>query len=246
MPNQYDSLGTSYDATKSIPATRSHVATLDHVVGSVANLRILDLACGSGFYSRQYIAQGASHVTGVDLSSGMIKSAEEATGADPKIRYIVGDCTKPLYDVDVPEGSFDLVLGFWLLNYATNQEELNAMWKNIATRLKPGGRFVGLRPTWDPEDCEDWYGVSRKVLDRFEGGFSRRSWLGEGKDKEKVNFVNYMLTWEMYQKGAEVNGMVGLKKEETQLPKGEEQDLEYWKPFLEKPTFEVITATKSG
>jgi ubiquinone/menaquinone biosynthesis C-methylase UbiE len=65
-----------------------------------------------------------------------LASAEEA--AHPLgIQYRVGDGRK----LDFSE-SFDLAAAAYLLNYARNREELEAMCHGIAHCLKPGGRFV--------------------------------------------------------------------------------------------------------
>ena len=47
------------------------------MLGSVAGLGVLDLACGEGFYTRQIARDGATRVVGVDISPEMIALAEE-------------------------------------------------------------------------------------------------------------------------------------------------------------------------
>ncbi|RHZ65686.1 uncharacterized protein CDV56_109000 [Aspergillus thermomutatus] len=41
---------------------------------------------------------------------------------------------------------FDLAVAIWILNYASHEEELLTMWRNILDSLKPGGRCVGILP----------------------------------------------------------------------------------------------------
>jgi len=45
-------------------------------LGDVKGLRVLDLACGNGHYTRQIYERGAKEVAGVDVSSEMIKLAK--------------------------------------------------------------------------------------------------------------------------------------------------------------------------
>lgn len=46
------------------------------VLGDVKGLRVLDLACGNGHYTRIIFERGAKEVDGVDLSSEMIHLAK--------------------------------------------------------------------------------------------------------------------------------------------------------------------------
>ncbi len=44
--------------------------------GDIQNLKILDLACGDGFYTRMIKEMGAE-ITGIDISEEMIKLAKQ-------------------------------------------------------------------------------------------------------------------------------------------------------------------------
>lgn len=237
MTNQYDELGLAYHETKTIPLFRCLDATFKEHLGDIRGFRVLDLACGGGDYSRKLVSWGAEHVTGIDLSPGMIDSAKQLTGNDARIEYLVGDCSKPL--VNIAKAGFDLVFGAYLLNYSSDQQQMTAMWDNISAHLKPEGRFVGSKPTWFPEAHEDRYGLTNEKLEMVPGGFSQRTYLGP----QKVNFVNYVLSWDIYREGAKRSGMQELKIEPTVLPEAEEGD-EFWKSILDEPLFEVVTAVR--
>jgi len=59
------------------------------MLGPVKGLHILDVACGEGDTSRQLAING-SKVVGIDLSSEMIKAAQEEEKQDPKgIQYLI-------------------------------------------------------------------------------------------------------------------------------------------------------------
>ena len=68
-----------------------------------------------------------------ELSSSLFKNADPA-----KIRSIVGD----MHRIDVPDGTFDLVVCDAVLHHADN---LVAMLRESWRTLKPGGWFVALR-----------------------------------------------------------------------------------------------------
>ncbi|KAM3541858.1 hypothetical protein ARSEF1564_005226 [Beauveria bassiana] len=158
---QYDAIATKYDAIK----TTAFNAVERHSFGTCVKpflepprtKNVLDLACGTGFYSFCLLEWGARSLTGVDVSQVMVDAAamrlqgsEHATRA----KFIQGDGLAPkLFPAGngEREGSFDVVTGAWFLNYASNADELRAMFDTIALNLKSGGVFVGIcmHPTND-------------------------------------------------------------------------------------------------
>jgi predicted RNA methylase len=53
------------------------------LVGDVSGKSVLDLACGTGFYSREFRRRGATDVLGVDISVEMIAAALGSEQRDP-------------------------------------------------------------------------------------------------------------------------------------------------------------------
>ena len=139
MTTNYDPIAEQYKRSKQQP-WRTHVEayTLSQLIGDVAGLTVLDVACGEGFYTRMVKARGAANVTGVDLSQGMIDLARQQESRHQQgIEYIVGDARNlPFAE------QYDLVVAAYLLNYAQDRQELQAMSAGIVRCLKPGGRFV--------------------------------------------------------------------------------------------------------
>lgn len=139
MSTQYDNIAEQYARSKHSPL-RTWVERWSflQLVGDVRGLRVLDLACGDGFYSRLLKAAGAAQVVGVDVSPAMIALAnqhEEPAG----IRYVCADVA------ELPElGQFDLVTAAYLLHYAADRQSLSAMCQSIARSLVTQGRFVTL------------------------------------------------------------------------------------------------------
>src|SRR5690606_15570887 len=69
MPTDYDDVGSDYSLIKPLPwKLYSERFTFLEAVGSVTGLRLIDVACGDGYYTRQLRDAGASTVVGVDLS----------------------------------------------------------------------------------------------------------------------------------------------------------------------------------
>lgn len=146
MSTNYDSIAKEYKASKMLP-WRIHVEahTFFQLTGDLAGLSVLDLACGEGFYTRQFKLRGAARVTGVDISAEMIRLAREEEKANPLgAEYHVQDALS----LDLGE-QFDLVCAAYLLNYARTAAELRQMARVIARHLKPGGRFVTINSNPD-------------------------------------------------------------------------------------------------
>lgn len=63
----------------------------------------------------------------MDLSPEMVALAEKAEAAEPLgCKFMVGDASK--LDLGVEhEGRYDIILCIWLLNYAQNTAQLEAM-----------------------------------------------------------------------------------------------------------------------
>ncbi|KAH8600082.1 S-adenosyl-L-methionine-dependent methyltransferase [Bisporella sp. PMI_857] len=148
-PQQYDTIQGPYDyiRTASI-ALIERENVRKKVAPFIKEARVLDLACGSGFYTYNFLEWGASSVLGVDISSVMI---DEARRQGKEVSFIQADCSTPAaYD----GGPFDLVFGAWLLNYAADRDGLVRMFRNIILNLKDGGHFVSITvpPSSNPID----------------------------------------------------------------------------------------------
>lgn len=135
----YDSIGGHYQDVKSLPSAEVERASVLAACGDVTGLRVLDLACGTGYYTRELRRLGADGCLGVDVSAAMVEAAREQEREEPLgIEYRVQDATElPVL------GRFDLVTGVWLLNYATDLTAMTAMLASVARNLAPGQRFVG-------------------------------------------------------------------------------------------------------
>jgi len=81
---QYDHIGSKYDEyAQTAPLKRAESYTFFRLVGELAGQRVLDLACGFGFYTRRLRQRGATQVLGVDISPEMIRLARQQEQTEP-------------------------------------------------------------------------------------------------------------------------------------------------------------------
>lgn len=137
--SQYDLLAELSEQTANSPLRKFYEEhTMFEVLGDVTGLTVLDLACGTGLYTRRFKERGATRALGVDNAEGMIAYARHLEKKEPLgVEYLVKDAS------DLGEiGTFDCVVGTYLLHYAPSREALRSICTNIRKALKPDGRFV--------------------------------------------------------------------------------------------------------
>ena len=259
MSTQYDNLGTTYEIIKTTPNDFASLDTTRCMLRDVTGLHVLDLACGTGYYSNLLLDWGAASVVGIDISSEMIRAANTALAQRPdradRLEYYVGDISKPdiLQSLNLTNRTFDLVHAGWLLNYASTPDELTVMWRNIASALRPGDRFVGLIPNINCPNFdfgagfdEEKYGVVCEAVGKVQGGFKTR--LRTITDPV-VEFENYFLNEKgLYEKCAVEAGMENVTFEPTApAEKRVADDPEgFWDDYIKRPLAMVCTATRSS
>ena len=110
--------------------------TLRELLGDVSGANALDMACGDGFYTRWLKRAGASQATGVDVSSEMIRRAEEEERSHPLgCEYRESDITA--FTVSEP---VDVVVAMYSLGYASSGEQLRRFCKACHDAVRPDGR----------------------------------------------------------------------------------------------------------
>jgi SAM-dependent methyltransferase len=128
--------------------------------GSLAGKRVLDLGCNAGFWSLAAINAGADFVLGIDGRQMHIDQAHlvfDAKGVEPnRYRFELSD----IFDVELRDEPFDIVLCLGLLYHVSKPFELMeriATWNHdllvIDTRLHVGVRGPYFRMV--PQDLDD-------------------------------------------------------------------------------------------
>ncbi|MEU4064770.1 class I SAM-dependent methyltransferase [Streptomyces wedmorensis] len=136
---QYDEIGEAFEGFKALPAVRyGEVPSFLGMVGDVRGKAVLDLASGTGFYSREFKRRGAAEVFGYDISGEMVAVAEALEKRDPLgVGYAVADAAEP----SSLGRSFDVAVAVQLLNYAEDVAAMERMCRNAHGNLRPGGEL---------------------------------------------------------------------------------------------------------
>lgn len=153
--SDYDAFADSYDQTFQLMPYRTYIEahSIFKLLGDVTGRAMLDVACGTGAYSRALRQRGAERVLGVDLSEEMIGVARGIEANESQgIEYLAQD-VGALEDV----GEFDGALGAYLLHYSTDEAHLHRMCQGISRNLRPGARFVTFQLNPDFSREQDYY-----------------------------------------------------------------------------------------
>lgn len=233
MDTQYNAIATGYkQVITTLPERQLLGANLELREGEVTGKDVLDLACGTGDYTRGYKRRGAGRVVGVDISQRMIDLARETEAAHPLgIQYETADVAELAV-----LGAFDLVTAFGLLHYAPTREKLHQMMRAIYANLRPGGRFVTankniLKPEMWAAAPEGWdrFNVrpqANHTLPLQEGArmTTHLHWNGT-----HVEFNNYYFTQATYEAGLREAGFRNIT----------------WHPLVLTPAFETENGGRS-
>lgn len=59
MSSQYNQIGANYDGVKKRPLDVAQTTTILAHLGNIEGQEVLDLACGTGYFSQKVVDQGA-------------------------------------------------------------------------------------------------------------------------------------------------------------------------------------------
>ena len=158
MLRYYDERASEYEeayvlgtGTASIPdpeVFRREAALLTRMVEHFARGRLVDLACGTGYWLPYYVA-GCSSVTLIDQAPRMLQECRKKIASLDALDRIT------IVQDDVLEHSFrprafDSALVGFLISHLTDVEE-QQLFERLKTMLDTDGRFLILDSAWSPE-----------------------------------------------------------------------------------------------
>jgi SAM-dependent methyltransferase len=149
----YEVIAETYHARR-VSREAANVEWLDSLRDRLPSSgRVVDLGCGSGVPVARYFATRGYEVEGYDISPHMLELARrEVPGATFHEARIE--------EVDFAPETVDLVVSFFAIIHV-RREEHAALFKRIATWLRPGGAaLLSLGSGDNPDDYEaEWHGA---------------------------------------------------------------------------------------
>ncbi|MEZ8484207.1 malonyl-ACP O-methyltransferase BioC [Vibrio splendidus] len=123
---------TTYDKHAEFQRDVGH-RLLDKLPRDLSGLKVLDLGCGTGYFSEQMVKRGAEVVC-ADLSVGMLERAEQRCGASVSL-YQQADAEQLPFE----GGCFDIVFSSLALQWC---DDLSSPLKEMMRVVAVGGRVI--------------------------------------------------------------------------------------------------------
>jgi SAM-dependent methyltransferase len=99
-------------------------------------MRVLELGCGTGYFTRE-LARSGAEIVALDVSPELLEIARANCSA-PNVRYEIQNA----YDLSYPDAVFDSVVGSSVLHHLEIQDALGEIYRV----LKPGGTICFTEP----------------------------------------------------------------------------------------------------
>lgn len=239
----YETIADAYAESMALPfrgAIEQH--TLRSLAGDLSGARVLDMACGDGFYTRWAKRAGASTVLGIDISAEMIRRAQAEEERNPLgCEYQQSDIAATILSKPV-----DLVIAVYSLGYAQSGDQLKQFCKSCYDALRDGGRFVGLNDNIKnpPPTGTSWrkYGLERHCPTMPTEGDTVRYTIFNANGRE-FEVENFYLKRETYEDAFQAAGFREFQWVDVSVQPAE-QGNPFWDDFLANPPIIGITASK--
>ncbi len=129
----YDELNTNYqDSYANNPNTLKALSKLRSVLEK--NSKIIDLGCGTGIPAGKYLVDNGYDVTGVDISTEMVKLSKKNV---PKMHCVCGDFSK----LSFKDHSFDAGIALFSLLHVAKKDMITVL-KEFHRVIKKGGYLL--------------------------------------------------------------------------------------------------------
>jgi SAM-dependent methyltransferase len=133
----YQTFADSFSATRQ--RIQPGVMQILNMIPPTAN--ILDLGCGNGVLAAELINQGyLGQYLGLDFSAELVGIANQQNL--PKALFRTADLTSAIWDTELPNAPFDMILCFAMLHHLPGESLRLEFLQKAEKLLIPEGRFV--------------------------------------------------------------------------------------------------------
>ena len=157
---------TDYDGhmRRDIEGAADFYAFTASLLPAFPGCRVLDLGCGTGLELEEYFAIAPkAHVTGVDLSRGMLDALQNKFPGRPGLELICGS----YFDVELGQG-YDAAVSVESLHHFTAERKLS-LYRRLRDALRPGGYFILTDYFAESEELERQYFEDLRALRQEQG-----------------------------------------------------------------------------
>ena len=132
-----------YDQIYEKPERQAELAKLgEWVQEQVAGKRVLEVACGTGYWTR-LMARTAASVLATDINAEMIEVAQQKLGEEEKVGFRVAN----LYELEPEVGAFEAVFGGFIWSHIPHQNLADFL-VSLHTQVGKGGRLLFIDNTF--------------------------------------------------------------------------------------------------
>lgn len=105
----------------------------------IKGMKVLDVGCGTGFFSKFYLEKSAS-IIGLDISSTSVKSLQKSL---PNGKFIPLDITSEISsNPNLNDKSFDIINVFGVMYHIIENKKFEVALGNLSRYLKAGGYIL--------------------------------------------------------------------------------------------------------
>lgn len=152
---------TDYQASDEKPDKKYSIGPTVITLANPIGKTVLDIGCGSGFFSRRLIWAGATRVIGLDNCPEQIRRAK--IQPLPRLEYRLED----MHTAELPPA--DVTTAPFALNYAQNEAQLLHLLSRLYLSLRAGGKLVSVVDLPEGRDLTR-FGARKTLLGPKEDG----------------------------------------------------------------------------
>lgn len=122
------------------------------IVAPAKEVKVLDVGCGTGTFSRAFALKGAE-VVGVDVGLALLDIAEKKNTESTKVKYILASADNLSKIKDEEFDTATIVLAI------QNMKNLDVVLSEVSKKIKEGGKLVVVinHPAFRIPQNSDWY-----------------------------------------------------------------------------------------
>lgn len=232
----WSTIGNEVLGATTLPSWGNYFPSEDrlHLLGELADKRVLEIGCGKGGSLKYAAEHGASDLWGLDISENQIECAKQFLETQGFHAKFV--CSPMEEECELPTEYFDLVYSVFGIGWST---DLNRTFQRIHSYLKKDGVFVF---SWSHPIHKCVSVENGRLI--FSNSYFNEEWYRASMGDKAMMLSNRMLS--TYVNTLADNGFVIEKLvEEIDRKKAMASNSDFGKKALMLPTVFVIRARKS-